>query len=159
MHVNDPFVIDVPEGCTRLDLKPILMPLALSLMRKALGHRVCEDDVLAALSDTCADAPLIERMVRLRGLWVRDYLDGRGWYIHNDFAHFQASIRTPSGQFNQRSATVVLYHGYKEPDNGASGYWKAFKAIAEWQRRSIEEVLADVEASVSAVDRLATLVR
>lgn len=140
-----------------MSLEPALMPLALTLARMALGHRVCERDVEEMFAKVVEEAPLIERMVRLRGLWVRDYLQEKGWHVTNSYSHFQANVQTDSSVYFHRSASVVLYFDYKEPENGARGYWKALEEIAKWEERSLAEVLDDIESRVSAIDLLAAL--
>lgn len=133
------------------------MPLALSLARMAMGHRVCERDVEEMLLRNNAERALIERMVRIRPEWVRRYLGSTGWLVHQQGAFFRASTQQRS--LGRATASLMLWQNHKESENGVKGYWAAFSEIARWERCTIDEAVLRVEQSVSAVDLLAMLVR
>jgi len=153
-----PYLVEVPPGATHVDLREVIVPVLQALLKAQTGERVSRATAECALLDVSLWSPLTERMLKLDPSWIRRYLERAGWYVHSDYDYWQASNREDEMSVSFRAADSFSLKK-RGVANSAEKLWVAFESIAKWERVTIEQALVNVEVSVSAVDRLAEIVK
>ncbi len=160
--MSDPWIVEVPPGTTRLDLRPVLEPIIRGLIKhsanRAITGAVAERWWRAAVRD----CHLIDRMARIDPQVIWTYLTNSGWHVHAEYWHWQFSNREGATGSSVRFRAAETFVLKKRPgESDGEQLLCALYSIAKWEERTHDAVLSQLEeqAGITAVDRLGDLAR
>lgn len=161
-------MIKIEPGQSEIDLRPVIMPLLQELAR-SLGVGIefdrrgtqrtdpfssyTPEQVERWMSAMVERHRLAERMKLFQADWIHEYATGTGWYSSDNYRHRQYS--RAYDRWRPTDAFVV----YKDRDDPrfAHGCWRAVRAMAAYEDRSWDAVIAAILARGNAIDALASV--
>ena len=157
--------IDVPEGATKIDLAPVLIPLLRGLLNRGdRSGRVSLEQVEAFAKRALLDHNNTERMMRLRQQWIINYIKPRGWKpgYGDGSVCFEKDKPVPKpipenwhlwARYDKVWSLHLPNDDYRY--DRVSALHRALRDLAQDEKRRIADILTDIEAMAPVLDRLA----
>ena len=162
--------IDVPEGTTKIDLAPILIPIVKGLMER--GHRdthIPDEQVVAWIENRFKVSDVDERILRLRRPWIVAYVKANGWSPNSyrlrekQTLHYEKRKQVPDPKpewWGNQSPHDMSYH-IRIPENSVGSSSRLgtlrylFRDLCNDEKRSLEDIVTDIESMAPALFQLA----
>ena len=157
-------VIQIPAGTTEIDLTPILVPIVrVALQKRGSWTEAQTED---AIRDIFEHTAFERRVAKLRQAWICEYLETRGWKAHwrdsdpdiGALVMYEKPKNEPYRRGMNLDETrwgVQAVRDDGNPNARIIRHCQTVRECAQEEKRDKLEILADIEALGSAVDRLA----
>lgn len=170
--MTDRLKIQVPEGTTEIDLRPILVPIVRALLDHTQGNGrrkyFTEVDALEFIDGALTTADFYRRVLALRSFWIASWLQSQGWtFSHANnresgppvYGRFREEVYTKSksGSSVFSDAHVFVPHDDLPPTQRLKALLSLLRDAGSVSWASQEDTLGAIEAHVSIIDQIAGL--